>query len=217
MSFRHIESSHTKPDPYVYRLARYKENTKKFQSVFGVSLETFSDSLFGFDVVGFDEWLKTPDGTSTADFTKEKFGQEGLDIINSLIELCARPEAVETWTNTKFDISTYDTGGFEKCTYSFMAADRKVLNGEGHYKRGLIAHRKHNYYDEEQDKSGRWNVSTMQGARITKCDLLREAKVKIAQMCQAIDFEKAQTLNLTKEQFDAAMRVERYWREENYV
>jgi len=58
---------------------------QQFQQVFGAPLSKFMHPLFGFDIVRFDEWLKTPDGTSTADYLKQTKGETGYNLIASLI------------------------------------------------------------------------------------------------------------------------------------
>lgn len=60
-------------------------NRDKFQRTFGVPLHRFMHPLFGFDVIAFDDFLKTPDGQSTHDYLLEKFGQEADALIESLI------------------------------------------------------------------------------------------------------------------------------------
>ncbi len=62
------------------------DNCDRFQKVFGTRLKPFwQNNIFGFDIVAFDKWLEVPDGTSTNDCILEKYGQEGLDIINALL------------------------------------------------------------------------------------------------------------------------------------
>lgn len=59
----------------------------KFQEVFGVPLAQFMDPIpvLGFDVIAFDEWLGTPDGTSTYDYLLQKYGKEAQTLIKSLL------------------------------------------------------------------------------------------------------------------------------------
>lgn len=60
--------------------------TGSFQSVFGVSLGKFWDTVTGFDVVKFDEeFMETPDSVSTEEYVKQKYGDLGLSIIRGLI------------------------------------------------------------------------------------------------------------------------------------
>ena len=79
-------------DEYTFRdlvhknLALRHTHYKDFRRIFGVDLAKFLDNLTGFDVVKFDDdFIKAPDGTSTAQAVKAKYGQEGLDICNALI------------------------------------------------------------------------------------------------------------------------------------
>lgn len=64
---------------------KYDVNYLKFQSIFGISLKKYWDKLFAFDIVAFDSFLETPDGTSTSDWILEKYGQEAVDLIQSLL------------------------------------------------------------------------------------------------------------------------------------
>ena len=79
-------------------LAPHVTHAKNFRRIFGIDLSKFLDNLTGFDVVKFDdEFIKAPDGTSTAQAVKARFGQEGLDICNALIgyeeaKAAAKPE-----------------------------------------------------------------------------------------------------------------------------
>ncbi len=58
----------------------------EFQQVFKTRLKPFwQGNIFGFDVVEFDRWLKVPDGISTMQHIKERFGQPGVDIVNRLL------------------------------------------------------------------------------------------------------------------------------------
>lgn len=42
---------------------------------------------YQFNIVKFDEWLRTPDGTSTKDYIKQKYGDEASAFIEHLIHL----------------------------------------------------------------------------------------------------------------------------------
>lgn len=62
------------------------DNCDEFQRVFKTRLKPFwPDNIFGFDIVKFDEWLGTPDNMSMTDYIKERFGQEGNDLIDKLL------------------------------------------------------------------------------------------------------------------------------------
>ena len=58
---------------------------RMFQSYFGVGLPKYWSPIFGFDVVGFDEYLKTPDGVSTADYIKKTYGHEAMILVKGLL------------------------------------------------------------------------------------------------------------------------------------
>ncbi len=63
-----------------------------FLRVFGISLKHFwIDNILGFNVIAFDDWLKTPDGISTRDFIRQKYGDEAVAIVEDLI-CCKKPE-----------------------------------------------------------------------------------------------------------------------------
>ena len=57
----------------------------KFREIFGCPISDFMDPLLGFDIVKFDEYIKTPDGISTRDYLK-KNNPEGCRIIEELIK-----------------------------------------------------------------------------------------------------------------------------------
>ncbi|MFA5321950.1 MAG: hypothetical protein WC373_04695 [Smithella sp.] len=59
----------------------------KFESIFKLPLQKYAHPLFGFDIIRFDEDLKTPDGTSTSDFIKEKYGKEAVELISKMINM----------------------------------------------------------------------------------------------------------------------------------
>lgn len=61
------------------------DNRDKFHAVFGVSLHKFWSTLTGFDVVKFDEWLGTPDGTSTRDCIANRYGWDAVKLVESLL------------------------------------------------------------------------------------------------------------------------------------
>lgn len=60
----------------------------KFRRKFGVSLVRYWNPVFGFDVVLFDdEVIKAPDGKSTRQCVRQRYGAEGESIIQQLIAL----------------------------------------------------------------------------------------------------------------------------------
>jgi len=65
----------------------YKSTADDFRRIFRFSLVNYTDPLFGFDIVAFDRRLKVPDGTSTKDFIKEKYGDEAVSLVIRLMEM----------------------------------------------------------------------------------------------------------------------------------
>ena len=57
----------------------------EFYATFKLFLRKFVHPMFGFDVIKFDAWLEVPDGVSTIDHIKERFGQAGVDVVNRLL------------------------------------------------------------------------------------------------------------------------------------
>lgn len=64
---------------------KYDSNYMKFQSTFNIPLKTYWDKMFAFDVIGFDDFLETPDGTSTKDWILEKYGQDAVNLVLDLL------------------------------------------------------------------------------------------------------------------------------------
>ena len=59
---------------------------RDFRRIFGVSLVKYHDFLTGFDIVKFDEEvLQPPPGKSARDIVIEKYGQDGLAVIEGLL------------------------------------------------------------------------------------------------------------------------------------
>ena len=58
-----------------------------FLRVFGVRLAIFFPKvILGFDVVKFDKWLAPKKNQSIRDAVLERYGQEGVDILNKLVQ-----------------------------------------------------------------------------------------------------------------------------------
>lgn len=57
----------------------------RFHKVFNTKINPFICELGGFDVIAFDEWIDPPENESTNDAAKEKFGQQGVDLMAELI------------------------------------------------------------------------------------------------------------------------------------
>ena len=64
-------------------LIEYRE---RFRRTFGSDMSHFMHPLFGFDVIGFDRWLKTPDGISTSDFIKKEYTDEAEALIREILD-----------------------------------------------------------------------------------------------------------------------------------
>jgi len=62
-----------------------QKNKNRFRKIFGFGIEKFASPMFGFDVVGFDKAIKTPDGVSCADHIKENYGEDALVMIESFL------------------------------------------------------------------------------------------------------------------------------------
>jgi len=59
-----------------------------FIEVFGVRLKKFWEgNILGFDVIAFDKFIEPEENESTNDAILRKYGQEGLDIINKLLDI----------------------------------------------------------------------------------------------------------------------------------
>ena len=58
---------------------------KRFHATFKKPLNYFYNVL-GFDIVKFDEYLKTPDGVSTRDEVSKRFGQVGVDLVLEVLK-----------------------------------------------------------------------------------------------------------------------------------
>ena len=58
-----------------------------FKRVFGIKLSRYWD-VTGFDAIKFDEeFIKPPDGTSTAEAITERYGQAATDLVFELVGL----------------------------------------------------------------------------------------------------------------------------------
>ncbi len=191
-----------------------KEGRVKFKAIFGTPLFGFMDPYTGFDTIAFDDWIGSIDGQSCKDRTLERYGQDGLDLILNLMKGPDRPDAIETPVDMDFDIlKSQSTTGFERCEYTFHLGDGSLMEGTGYYKAGLVVHRQH------LGRAGRylqmsgpnWQISTKDGVRIYYATSLAQAKRQASAFGRAFDFEKAQTITLTKEQFEAAKRVNLYF------
>lgn len=63
------------------------DQRRRFREIFKVDPRAFWDNITGFDVIEFDDFIQPPDGTSTEDTVREKYGQAGVDLVKELIDL----------------------------------------------------------------------------------------------------------------------------------
>ena len=206
---KHIKGENTPFTAHGWDAKTMRKNVTKFKTIFGTSLYRFIDG-YGFDTIAFDRWSGPIDGRSCKELTFEQYGQDGLDLILDLMKGTDRPDAIETPVDMDFDIlKSQSTTGFEKCKYTFHLNNGDLMEGAGYYKAGLVVHRQH------LGRAGRylqmsgpnWQISTKDGVKMCYATSLAEAKCKASAFGHAFDFEKAQTITLTNEQFEAAKRV----------
>ena len=70
------------------KLDGYRDNYREFECVFGVPLKQFWDKFLGFDLLKFDDnFIKSGDldGVSMEDVVRERFGEDGVRIVKTLI------------------------------------------------------------------------------------------------------------------------------------
>jgi len=53
---------------FFYKNSQKRKYAKDFESTFKLKFNDYFSNLLGFDIVGFDIAIKTPDGISTKDF-----------------------------------------------------------------------------------------------------------------------------------------------------
>jgi len=58
---------------------------RSFKAVFKKDLHRYMHPLWGFDIVSFDADLEVPDGISTKDFIKSKYGLTAVHLIEDLL------------------------------------------------------------------------------------------------------------------------------------
>ena len=76
--------NHKRPTPGERMEACYPQS-KDFQRMFGRPLGEFLNC--GFDVIKFDdEVVKAVDGVSTLEALREKFGEEGVQVVQQIME-----------------------------------------------------------------------------------------------------------------------------------
>lgn len=62
-----------------------REENKAFRETFSMDIYRFWD-WSGFDVIKFDEVIKTPDGISCSDFVRSQYGDDAVTLLNRLIK-----------------------------------------------------------------------------------------------------------------------------------
>ncbi len=66
----------------------YKQNYHEFYKIFGIKLSKYFDNLLGFDIIEFDDnFIQSPDGQSMEDVIQAEYGNEGVNIIKSLLKI----------------------------------------------------------------------------------------------------------------------------------
>lgn len=64
----------------------YSTYNNSFFKIFNIALSSYFDDVMGFDIVKFDEdIIKSPDNVSMADCVKDKYGQDGYDLLVLLL------------------------------------------------------------------------------------------------------------------------------------
>ena len=63
----------------------HTEKNLEFKATFGVPLNKFMSPFTGFDIVGFDAFIKTPDGTSLKQHLIDAYSSYASELINSLL------------------------------------------------------------------------------------------------------------------------------------
>ena len=58
---------------------------RSFKAVFKKDLHRYMHPLWGFDIASFDADLEVPDGISTKDFIKSKYGYPAVAMIKELL------------------------------------------------------------------------------------------------------------------------------------
>lgn len=67
---------------------KYKKHAPEFKHTFGIGLmPSFWNHLTGLGVIAFDEWLNVPDGKSTEDIVRERYGEDAVKLCYALIKV----------------------------------------------------------------------------------------------------------------------------------
>ena len=67
-----------------------KDKLRKSEDAFSKAFERplrdfWTDNIFGFDVVKFDEWLQVPKDMSTSDFIDKHYGKGSRELVEKLL------------------------------------------------------------------------------------------------------------------------------------
>jgi len=65
----------------------FLEHDAEFRKFFNAGIMRFCDPITSFDIIKFDEFLKTPDSVSTAQHIEKLYGREAVDFIRMLMKL----------------------------------------------------------------------------------------------------------------------------------
>lgn len=67
-------------------VARGRQYADQFKRTFGRSIGPYMDKFTGFDVLKFDdEVIQPPDGKSTEEVVRERYGEDAVTLIRNLI------------------------------------------------------------------------------------------------------------------------------------
>lgn len=62
------------------------QQNDQFKRIFGVGTHSFVNPFTGFDVIAFDEFVKTPDGVSTRDHVLTTYGADAVRLVEVLLK-----------------------------------------------------------------------------------------------------------------------------------
>ena len=64
-----------------------EQQRQEFIKHFNTQINRFWHPFFGFDIIKFDEWIGTPDGTSTRDYIAQKYSPEAAQFISDMLHI----------------------------------------------------------------------------------------------------------------------------------
>lgn len=71
--------------PVQNQLVRFSRFKRPFESTFRLRFQDYMDPIFGFNVIKLDQHLGVPDGTSTSDFIKNKYGEKAVRMVREML------------------------------------------------------------------------------------------------------------------------------------